>query len=390
MTMSTSTRGLGHPVQKKERVSSTPNNFGMGRDLKSNQRQLNRSIPPGIPYGQEWTPGPGRRLLPSPTFVKTEGLKQAERITPTSLLRKEFRIKGTIAEPGQKDSISYITISREISRGKRLGYLDSEVIDAIIYAVSPKSKLRVLLETKPDITLDKIDRLLKAHLGNTTASDLYQLLSTLGQESGESTHAFVIRAMELRQKILFASQNATDDDIHYGERLVQKTFINTLETGIVNEAVRSKLRQILKEDVSDEEILTELSKAEASEKERNIKLGRRPTSAKVSMVNTDGVNDDAFKALQKQLQKIQNDVDVLKTSRDKTSRDNRPRYNNYLNYDGNKNNSTYIRKCERCTKENIDRCVHCWKCGNGTHFSRDCYATRTYDRTPAKHGKSEN
>ena len=55
---------------------------------------------------------------------------------------------------------------------------------------------------------------------------------------------FFLRALNLKQQIIFVS-NATDGSIKYDPSLLQALFLNVLETGVQDEAVRAKLRPLL-------------------------------------------------------------------------------------------------------------------------------------------------
>ena len=50
--------------------------------------------------------------------------------------------------------------------------------------------------------------------------ELYQLLANISQIPKEDTQSFLIRALTIRRKIVFATQES-DSKIKYGEELVQ-------------------------------------------------------------------------------------------------------------------------------------------------------------------------
>ena len=53
-----------------------------------------------------------------------------------------------------------------------------------------------------------------------------------------------MRTLKLRQHILASSQEA-GSKIRYDEDLVQSVFLNSLEAGLIDDSIRSRLRPIL-------------------------------------------------------------------------------------------------------------------------------------------------
>ena len=94
----------------------------------------------------------------------------------------------------------------------------------------------------------------------------------------------VIRAMDLRQRVLFANEaNA----VQYEAELVDKMFRRAVVTGLNSEAIRSVVRPVLLEDGNtDEEILDALIAADIQEQERQQKQGAGPKRAQVMSVDT--------------------------------------------------------------------------------------------------------
>ncbi len=98
------------------------------------------------------------------------------------------------------------------------------------------------------LTLARLKQILRAHFKEKSSTDLYQELAQLCQ--GQD---FLIRAMNLRQQVIFSSQ-AVDNTVKYDPSLVQSLFIRVVETGLQQESIRAKLRPLLeKPSVNDEE-----------------------------------------------------------------------------------------------------------------------------------------
>ena len=84
------------------------------------------------------------------------------------------------------------------------------------------------------------------------------------QSPEKSSYSFVLRCIELRQKILIAS---TKSDIKFDKSLLDKVFCHTLERGLSSTYVVQESRHLLRTGVSDEGLISEKTKASAAKKE---------------------------------------------------------------------------------------------------------------------------
>ena len=72
-----------------------------------------------------------------------------------SLLRKDFKIKGVISNAGQKDRLSFVSLSHQINDGRRAGYSEKEIIAGVLKSMAPNLRLTNVLETMTDLTLER-------------------------------------------------------------------------------------------------------------------------------------------------------------------------------------------------------------------------------------------
>lgn len=185
--------------------------------------------------------------------------------------RRDYKISGQIGEPGQKDRLTFSSLARQIENGLSKCYPESEIVDAVIRAIVPGLQLRSYLEGKSDLSLPTLRRILHSHYQERNATELYKQLTTEVQSSKETPQNFLIRAMDLRQKILFASQEA-ESSLKYDPALVQSMFMHTILTGLQNDNVKTDLQPyLLQPATSDELLLERLNTACANEKERQDK-----------------------------------------------------------------------------------------------------------------------
>lgn len=205
------------------------------------------------------------------TLQSTLMQKQASAPQNNPVWRKDFKIAGQIGEPGQKDKLTFSSLARQIESGFSKGYQEDEIIDAVIRAITPGLQLRSYLEGKSDLTLPVLRRILRSHYQERGATELYKQLSSEVQSSKETSQNFLLRAMDLRQKILFASQEA-ESGLKYDPVLVQSLFMHTILTGLQSDNIKNDMQPyLLQTATSDEVLLEKVNVACANEKERQDK-----------------------------------------------------------------------------------------------------------------------
>ena len=318
--------------------------------------------------------------------TKNSGGKDVPVVDVNKIFRREFKIKGQIGLPGDENKLSFISLARQIESGLERGYEESEVIESVIRAISPGMPLRSYLESTPDLNLARLRQILRSHFRESNATDLYQKLASLTQLAKEDAQSFLMRALELRQKIIFASKEA-DVVIKYDQKLVQSLFLHCIETGLRDDVVRVKLRPLLqKPTVLDEELIREVTIAATTEFERKAKFlasqkqcTPKATCSHVATPGNDKENTDKMKVdpkgkgLVDQVAALQAEIASLRESMGpagSTWAKPRPQ--------GGK-----PRMCEACQNEKVERCVHCFRCGSTEHYARGC-------RVRPKQGNSGN
>ncbi len=183
---------------------------------------------------------------------------------------KDLNISGLIGEPGQKDRLSLSSLARQIESGLNKGYLEQDIIDSVIWAITPRLQLRSYLEGKADLTLPTL-RILHSHYQEKNATELYKQLTAETERAKETPQSFLIRVLDLRQKIIFASQE-DESGLKYDPALVQNMFLHTVLTGLQNDRIQSDLQSFLSDPtISDEVLLERLNVACSHETERQNK-----------------------------------------------------------------------------------------------------------------------
>ncbi|XP_071808982.1 uncharacterized protein [Asterias amurensis] len=238
------------------------------KDLKQESEDESVSIDPSSPPKLESTEAPTTHPSATPTDV-------------AHLLRREFRISGQIGEPGQKDRLSFTSLANQIEAGLEKSYPDRDIVQGVIRAIAPGSSLRSYLEGRSKISLPSLRRIIRAHYQERDATDLYKQLSQLTQGAKESAQAFLLKAFDIRQKVLFASQES-DSRLRYDPHLVQEMFRHTILTGLRSDAIKTELLPYLDEPKTSDELLFEkINVFSILEEERRQKL----TQNKATTVN---------------------------------------------------------------------------------------------------------
>lgn len=130
---------------------------------------------------------------------------QSQQAVPEVTIRRDFKINGQIGKQEQKDKLSYNNLMHQIDTGINKGHRESEIIDAVIRAISPGMSLRDMLEIKTDLTHSQLHTILKRHYKEESSTDLYHRLINVTQESRESPQNVLFRAIELKERLLAAA-----------------------------------------------------------------------------------------------------------------------------------------------------------------------------------------
>ena len=291
------------------------------------------------------------------------------------VFKKELKFTGQIGSPKDTSKLSFSSLAHQIENVKKKNYSDQEICEPTIKAISPGLNLRSYLEGKTDLTLPQLHRILRAHFSERDATELYTELSNAVQHSSESVQNFVVHLMDIRQKVIFASQES-ESQLQYDPVLVQKLFLRAISTGLISYSIKADIDPYLNDiNVSDEVLLEKLNLAADNEAERKHKLGRQ---ARVNVFETPEVEQpnkprksakenpilNEIKSLRVELNEIKSlkaDVAMLKETLSQPAV-TKPGY--------------HPRKrigCPNCAKEGKGKeCSHCYRCGETGHLKMNC------------------
>ena len=176
--------------------------------------------------------------------------------------------------------------------------------------------LRSYVETFKDLSLERLREILRNHYGVKNSTELYQSLASICQDPKESPQEFLMRALDLRQKILLSgTQDQGEDTLVYETDHVQRLFLRTVETGLQDENIRVRVRGYLKDStISDEELIRQVNNAVSTEDDRARKLRsqNRGKSAQVSRV-AEEKNDKGQDKILETLEALKIEVSQVKS-----------------------------------------------------------------------------
>ena len=338
------------------------------------------------------------RPQPDPTLSITSKMSTS----PTSLLsltRREFKISGQIGEPGQRDRLSFSSLAHQIEQGRLKGHTEREIVEGVIRSVMPGCPLRSYLEGRIELTLPKLRHILRSHYHEKDATELYHQLSRLAQENKESAQSFLVRALDLKQKVIFASQE-TGSGLKYDPNLVQNMFLHALLTGLRSDTVKSELRPYLQKDsTTDEELFEKINLAASQEAERQEKLGNSNGKTvavkgvmqeeKIQYINQESPSKKKPKegTLMSDLADIKAGIAEIALMKKQISglqeTLSNPHYNRPQQHtERRSNNPAQRRGCPQCYQSGTgDNCNHCYKCGSGEHYARGCRSRQQNSRS---------
>ena len=149
----------------------------------------------------------------------------------------------------------------------------------------PTAPLEIMCLPYQTVHWQNCAKILRAFFQEKTSTELYQDLVTTCQQPKESAQQFLLRLLDSRNKVLFALQEE-GSQFEYGQKLVQNTFIKSLETGLRDEALVTNLHPTLQgTEVSDESLMRVVNDLASKQAERKLKMASAAGQQRTLKVN---------------------------------------------------------------------------------------------------------
>ena len=298
---------------------------------------------------------------------KTGGISEKHEKSQVRV-QKQFKISGDIDKTG----ISFASVLRQIRNGQLQGYTELEIVDGVLKAIpSSTTSLRNYLDSRRDLQLHSLKEILRAHYNEKTPAELYSELGSLVQGNKEEPCDFLIRAMNLRNKILCEAEDSSEPQYSYTPELVDGLFSRSVQTGLKDLSIRQEFRPFLEQKgPKDEELIQALTRIVSRENERRTKRGRTDVHA---VSTTEDTVTSSIQNIATEMRALRAEVAELKLTRSSDS--DQPR------------RASQGRGCLSCRQKGTGRsCRHCWMCGKDDHQRRDCPSRTKSNYSPKDSG----
>ena len=229
---------------------------------------------------------------------------------------------------------------------------------------------------------------MRSHFGESSATELYRQLTSAVQEPRETPQQFLVRVMDLWQKIIFPSQES-ESEMNYDISLVQNMFLHALMTDFSDHNIKSDMKTFLSDKtVSNETLFEQLNKATNSVNKCKKKLQSASRTARVNEITSSDVSQNNNKTEKsKKENPIVNEIREMKSeiiaairgsvvSESSSSISEVKAYQkpNRLKPKGGQSRRP-MREfgCESCrSKGKGSECDHCFQCGSTEDYQAGC------------------
>ena len=314
---------------------------------------------------------------------------------------RDFKIKGGTVGL-EEGSLDYVSLSYQITEGKKLGYSMREIRAGVVDAM--KGELRKYFEGNASMTDEDFMGILHSKYEVSNAITIFNEMTDAAQEPTETASKFTVRLMNMRDLIIALGREG-NEEVPVDELIARKAFFHTLTIGYMKDTVRLHLHQYLKTEPNDRQLLDEVRKVVTLEKQHEKKKRGGKGSA-VNNVNAEVVAVDVERedkimsmlmnintkvekidAMDKKINELEKytkrEIAALKSQiaggttgdggnggADNGGNGGGGQQRNNRNNRNNNRNNRFV-KCENCERTNAF-CTHCTKCGEEGHKRFQC------------------
>ena len=149
--------------------------------------------------------------------------------------------------------MAYTSLAYQFQNGQIPGFSEAEICAGLIKAIAPANFLRSYLESKSFLTVDSVIQIMRSHFRKKDSSSTFTEMSNAVQSSTESPHAFVVRLLSMREKVLIL---AKEEGCPFDKGLLQQRYLHAISTSLRNNNIRNDLRRTLENNkISDEHVM---------------------------------------------------------------------------------------------------------------------------------------
>lgn len=143
--------------------------------------------------------------------------------------------------------------------------------------------------------MQALRQILRTHYIEKDATELYHSLTRAVQEPKETPIQFLMRAMDLRQQLVLASERVKSG-LKYSSELIQNQFLQTVLTGLHDDTIRADVKLYLQNPkITDEVLLEKMTAAYSLEMERKNKLSAASRAKMIKVAAVSGEDQEVEK-----------------------------------------------------------------------------------------------
>ena len=179
------------------------------------------------------------------------------------------------ANANHKDRLRFVSVKHQIHEAQRQGFTEDETASSVIRSMYSGLRHKSILVMKSNLALATLIGYLQQHYEEKSSTDLCAQLTSLNQMPNEGVVDFILRCIELREKLTLTSKRS--GEIEYDEVLVSCLFLRSAEIRLESSLILQEIRPVLRsEGVTDEDTLSATQRATAGEREKTKNFSKDP------------------------------------------------------------------------------------------------------------------
>ena len=356
------------------------------RDLDQSPSMLGGSQQDGRSFGYNEGSGGDDNREPPKSDGERAFLGMLDKLADATVSQRNvLKLTGTIGGPKDPKNITYSNLVSQITDAQADGRKDSEIVRAIKRATAANSDIRSYLDTAEGVMeLTEVIEVLQNYFREKSAGDLFTELSQVTQGTAEKSTDFLLRAMQLRQRL---TKTARAEKKKYDSEFVQETFMSAVKAGLAEESISAKITHLLhKVKTPDAVLLREINIAEQEHEERSKRHQKKKVTVAQASAEPASELNSLLKPLMESMASLQQQVKEMQEQKATpvqigSAPDHWRNNNRNNNFSDRQQGATprqgYNREtrnygCRRCRSNNEPNCNHCFKCGLPGHQMRSC------------------
>ena len=165
-------------------------------------------------------------------------------------------------------------------------FTEDEIVRSVIRSMHSGLRIKIILEMKSNLTLAKLMRYLEHSYEKKSSTDLCAELTSITQMPNEGPVDFILRCIELREKLILISK--ASGEIEYDKVFVLRLLLRSVKRGLEsNLTLQEKWPLLRAQEETDEDILSPTQRT-AAKRDRERNFFKKPSKVKKIVGNPAG------------------------------------------------------------------------------------------------------